>query len=71
MSAAGSDRSGLAVGAVVTNDRPFTSPIGAHFAAGERFEVEIVGRSTRCRHLGTGSVVWVQGSAHGSRFLTA
>ena len=59
----------LSVGAVVVNDRPFTSPVGAHFAAGERFEVEIVGRSTRRRHVGTGSVVWLRGSVDGSKFL--
>lgn len=69
MSATDPDR--LVVGEVIVNDRPFTSPIGAHFAAGEQFLVEIVGRSTRCSHLGTGSVVWVQGSKRGSRFVTA
>lgn len=64
------ERAALVLGAVVVNDRPFTSPIGAHFAAGERFEVEIVGRSTRCRHARTGSVVWLRGSAVGSTFST-
>ena len=61
----------LAAGVIVTNDAGFTSPTGAHFAAGERFEVEIVERSTRARHLGTGSVVWIQGSTAGARFVVA
>ena len=59
----------FAVGEKVTNDRPFVSPIGASFAPGESFSVEIVGVSTRCRHDRTGSVVWVQGSRMGCFFL--
>lgn len=60
----------LTAGNIISNDRSFTAPTGTHFMSGERFAVEIVGRSTRCRHIGTGSVVWVQGSARGSAFLS-
>ena len=52
----------LTVTSIITNAAAFVTPIGCSFRAGERFEVEIVDRSTRCRHLGTGSVVWIQGS---------
>jgi len=64
-------RAPLVVGQIVTCDRPFTSLIGAHFRAGDRFAVDLVGRSTRCRHELTGSVVWIQGSDEGSRFVAA
>lgn len=61
----------LTVGTIVTNAAPFTTPTGIHFRANERFEVVAEGRSTRCEHIGTGSVVWIQGSTIGAKFVTA
>jgi hypothetical protein len=59
----------LTVGAIVINDKSFTTPIGTHFAAGEEFEVTIVGRSTMCHHVRTRSTVWLQGNTTGAKFL--
>ncbi len=61
----------LTIGTVLTASHAFTSPIGCHFLAGDTFTVDLVGRSTRCTHDRTGSVVWVQGSSVGSKFVTA
>lgn len=58
----------LMPGMTISNAKPFTSPIGTHFPAGEMFVVEVVGQSTRCRHERTGSVVWVQGNRTSSSF---
>lgn len=61
----------LTIGAIVTNDQPFTTPTGIHFRAGEQFRVAIVGKSTMCHHVQTCSTVWLQGSTEGAKFLTA
>lgn len=60
----------LVAGQIVACSRAFTSPIGAHFLAGDQFEVELVGRSTRLRSLRGGCVVWIQGSTTDAPFLT-
>lgn len=50
----------LSIGQIVTASAAFTSPIGAHFAAGDTFTVDLVGsHNTRAIHDRTGSVVWL------------
>lgn len=59
------------VGAHITNSHAFTSIIGAHFAAGEVFEITIVGsHNIQAVHLRTGSVVWLRRVGDTPRFAT-
>ena len=61
----------MSVGAIITNSHPFTSIIGAHFGAGEEFEVTIIGsHNIQARHLRTGSIVWLRRVGSVPRFAT-
>jgi formylmethanofuran dehydrogenase subunit C len=61
----------LSAGQKITNSKAFVSPIGAYFAAGSVFTVEVVGTvNTRCRANMCGSVVWVMGNEIGDIIAT-